>query len=78
MLSFQCENLFNLSIFLLKSGYTVPEVINMSTYIAPQIKEKFDTLSPGLKNIILERNVQINSIHDLINTLERIVAEAEE
>lgn len=50
----------------------------MSTYIAPQIKEKFDTLSPGLKNIILERNVQINSIHDLINTLERIVAEAEE
>jgi len=50
----------------------------MASYIAPQVKEKFDTLSMGLKDMVLERNVQINTIHDLINTLEQIVAEAEE
>jgi len=50
----------------------------MASYIAPQVKDKFDSLSSGLRNMVLERNVQINTIHDLINALEQIVAEAEE
>lgn len=47
------------------------------SYIAPQVKEKFDTLSVGLRNIILERDVQINTIHDLIRVLGDIVKEGE-
>lgn len=48
------------------------------SYIAPEIRDKFETLSIDLKNAILERDVQINNIHDLINVLECIVREAEE
>lgn len=48
------------------------------SYVAPQVQAKFETLSIGLKNMILERDVQINNIHDLIHVLEEIVAEAEE
>lgn len=44
--------------------------------IAPAMQEKFETLSIDLKNKILERNVQINTIHDLIAVLEEIVKEA--
>lgn len=47
------------------------------TYVAPAIKEKFETLSIDLKNVILERDVQLNSVHDLINVLEEIVEEGE-
>lgn len=47
------------------------------SYIAPEIKDKFETLSIDLKNTILERNVELYSIQDLINVLEKIVAEAE-
>lgn len=50
----------------------------MASYVSPAIRDKFETLSVDLKNIILERNVQLNSMHDLIAVLERIVAEAEE
>lgn len=49
----------------------------MASYVAPEMKEKFETLSIDLKNAILERNVQINTIHDLINVLDVIVKEAE-
>ena len=45
------------------------------SYIAPEIWEKFESLSGNLKNTILERNVRIQNIHDLINVLEDIVAE---
>jgi len=48
------------------------EVMNMS-YIAPAVQAKFETLSIDLKNEILERNVQINTIYDLIHVLEEIV-----
>lgn len=48
------------------------------SYVAPAIKDKFETLSVELKNSILERNVEINNIHDLINVLDQIVKEAEE
>ncbi len=47
------------------------------SYVAPAIKEKFETLSVDLKNSILERNVQLNTIHDLINVLDDIVKEAD-
>jgi hypothetical protein len=47
------------------------------SYVAPAIKEKFETLSIDLKNTILERDVQLNNIHDLINVLDDIVKEAE-
>ena len=50
------------------------EVMNMS-YIAPAVQAKFETLSIDLKNEILERNVQINTIYDLIHVLEEIVSE---
>lgn len=48
------------------------------SYVAPAVKDKFETLSVELKNAILERNVQINTIHDLINVLDAIVKEAEQ
>lgn len=49
----------------------------MTSYIAPALQEKFESLSIDLKNRILERGVQLNSIHDLIHVLEEIVAEDE-
>lgn len=51
--------------------------ISMS-YVAPAVKDKFETLSVELKNAILARNVEINTIHDLINVLDQIVKEAEQ
>ncbi|MGN0353414.1 MAG: hypothetical protein ACI4ES_17375 [Roseburia sp.] len=50
----------------------------MASYVSPAVRDKFESLSIDLKNMILERNVQLNSIHDLIAVLEQIVAEAEE
>lgn len=50
----------------------------MASYVAPAMREKFETLSTDLKNTILDRNVQINTIHDLINVLDAIVKEADE
>jgi hypothetical protein len=41
------------------------------------IKDKFETLSTDLKNLILERNVQLNNMQDLIRVLEQIVEEGE-
>lgn len=48
------------------------------SYVAPAIRDKFETLSNNLQNTILERDVQLYTIHDLINVLEDIVAEADE
>lgn len=48
------------------------------SHVAPAVKDKFETLSIELKNAILERNVEINNIHDLINVLDTIVKEAEQ
>ncbi len=50
----------------------------MASYVAPGLREKFETLSIDLKNTILERDVRLNNIHDLIHVLEEIVAEADE
>ena len=49
----------------------------MASYVSPEIREKFDTLSVDLKKCILERNVHLNNIQDLIRVLEEIVAEGE-
>lgn len=50
----------------------------MASYVSPAIRDKFETLSVDLKNMILEKNVQLNNMHDLINVLEQIVAESDE
>lgn len=47
----------------------------MASYVAPGIKDKFETLSTDLKNLILERNVELNNMQDLIRVLEQIVEE---
>ena len=49
----------------------------MASYVAPEVREKFETLSINLKDYILERNVQINDIYDLINVLENLVSKKE-
>jgi hypothetical protein len=50
---------------------------SMSSYVAPEIQDKFETLSIDLKNLILSRNVRLNTMYDLIHVLEDIVAEGE-
>lgn len=57
--------------------HTKLEVIIMASYVSPEIRDKFETLSIDLKNRILERNVHLTNIHDLIRVLEDIVAESE-
>lgn len=47
------------------------------SYIAPAIRDKFESLSINLKNEILERDVELNTIQDLIRVLEEIVKEGE-
>lgn len=47
------------------------------SYVAPAIKEKFESLSVNLKTAILERGVELYTVHDLIKVLEDIVAEGE-
>lgn len=49
----------------------------MASYVSPRIKDKFETLSTDLKNLILERNVELNNMQDLIRVLEQIVEEGE-
>ena len=50
----------------------------MASYVSPEIREKFETLSIDLKNNILKRNVKINNVYDLINVLEKIVSEEDQ
>lgn len=47
------------------------------SYVAPILKPRFESLSVDLKNAILERDVQLNTLSDLIQVLEEIVAEGE-
>lgn len=47
------------------------------SYVSPSIKEKFESLPIDLKNAILERNCDLNTMNDLIKVLEDIVAEGE-
>lgn len=43
------------------------------SYIAPELQEKFNSLSTDLKNEILSRNVKLYTLNDLIRCLEDIV-----
>ena len=45
----------------------------MSSYVAPEMRDRFESLSIDLKNEILRRNVKIRSTQDLIDCLESIV-----
>jgi len=47
------------------------------SYVNPALKEKFESLSIELRNAIMNRNIQINTMGDLIAVLEDIVAESE-
>ena len=47
------------------------------TYVSPNVRDKFETLSVGLQNMILERNTKINTMQDLIHVLEDIVKDDE-
>ena len=49
----------------------------MASYVAPALRDKFETLSVELKNCILNRNVQLYTLQDLIQVLEEIVDENE-
>lgn len=55
-------------------GILLYEVIAVSSYVAPELRDRFESLSIDLKNEILRRDVKIRSIQDLINCLESIVA----
>ena len=47
----------------------------MASYVSPELRDKFETLSISLKNSILERDVRLENLHDLIRVLEEIVDE---
>ncbi|MCI8684518.1 MAG: hypothetical protein HFH50_16395 [Lachnospiraceae bacterium] len=49
----------------------------MASYIAPGLRDKFETLSTDLKDCILARNVRLQTLQDLIRVLEEIVADGE-
>lgn len=49
----------------------------MASYVAPEVRERFESLSVDLKNMILDRDVRIENIHDLIHVLEEIIADSE-
>ncbi len=48
----------------------------MSSYVAPEMRSRFESLSIDLKNEILKRNVRICTLQDLIRCLEKIVRES--
>lgn len=50
----------------------------MASYVSPELRDKFETLSIDLKNSILERDVHLENLTDLIHVLEDIVQEAEQ
>ncbi len=49
----------------------------MASYVAPGLRDKFESLSRELKDCILARNVKLNTLPDLIRLLEEIVREGE-
>lgn len=49
----------------------------MASYVAPGLRDKFETLSSELKDCILARNVRLQTLQDLIQVLEEIVKEGE-
>ncbi|HCR43796.1 MAG TPA: molecular chaperone GroEL [Ruminococcaceae bacterium] len=48
----------------------------MASYVAPQVRAYFESLSVDLKNEILKRDVKLYTLQDLIKCLEDIVSES--
>jgi hypothetical protein len=49
----------------------------MAAYIAPEIRERFNSLSSDLQNCIIDRKEELYNIYDLIRVLEDIVREGD-
>lgn len=47
----------------------------MASYISPAVRDKFETLSVELQQDILARDVQLNSVFDLMDVLKTIAQE---
>ncbi len=47
----------------------------MMSYVDPQIKSNFDSLAPELQEAIMKRDVQLHTMNDLMQVLEKIVEE---
>ncbi len=45
------------------------------SYVDPKLRPYFESLSIDLKNEILEQNVELRTLNDLIQCLDRIVKE---
>lgn len=57
-----------------RANYTPKGGIAMS-HINPQLREQFESMPTDLKNEILSRNVQLETMSDLMAVLEQIVQE---
>lgn len=63
-----------------KSGYSMTKAFrkgcdNTMSYVDPKLRPYFESLSIDLKNEILKQDVEIKSLNDLIQCLDRIVKE---
>lgn len=47
------------------------------SYVNPAIRDKFESMPIDLKNTILAMDVKLETMTDLMNCLERIIAEGE-
>lgn len=45
--------------------------------VAPAIRKKFDSLPPELRQAVLNTGMPLNSMTDLMNCLEHIIAQGE-
>lgn len=48
------------------------------SYVSPAIQAQFESMPVDLKNVILNRNVRLETMKDLMAVLEQIVAEGED
>lgn len=47
------------------------------SYVNPKLRPQFESLSQGLQDAILARDVRINTLYDLIGVLDALVKENE-
>ena len=47
------------------------------SYVNPRLRPQFESLSQGLQDAILERDVRIETLQDLIGVLDALVKESE-
>ena len=46
-------------------------------YVNPKLNAQFSSLSPELQQLILQKDVKLDTLQDLMNVLEKIIAEEE-